>query len=294
MPTTEFKSRRTGLIVFGILEIIIGLIYLVPMGALMLPAVTQAVPDAVMAIAILAALAIVSIWLGIGTLMGRRWARALSLLVAWDWLAVGLLMLVYSLFAPDMSTGMLGVFIFITLVAAMFVFFYGSKNVKATFEARDPHIRWTDKCPLPVLALSLAYGLTTLSALIGTYTNTPIPFFGTLLTGLASQVYYLLQLGLAAYLAWGTYKLTRNAWLISVGLTVLFGASAVVSYSTIDMTTLYRAMNVPYDQIELMRQQGWGTDRIAFIFGVLSILWLGYLVYVKKYFTGASLQQRAA
>lgn len=294
MPTTEFKSRRTGLIVFGILEIIIGLIYLVPMGALMLPAVTQAVPDAVMAIAILAALAIVSIWLGIGTLMGRRWARALSLLVAWDWLAVGLLMLVYSLFAPDMSTGMLGVFIFITLVAAMFVFFYGSKNVKATFEARDPHIRWTDKCPLPVLALSLAYGLTTLSALIGTYTNTPIPFFGTLLTGLASQVYYLLQLGLAAYLAWGTYNLTRNAWLMSVGLTVLFGASAVVSYSTIDMTTLYRAMNVPYDQIELMRQQGWGTDRIAFIFGVLSILWLGYLVYVKKYFTGASLQQRAA
>lgn len=294
MPTTEFKSRRTGLIVFGILEIIIGLIYLVPMGALMLPAVTQAVPDAVMAIAILAALAIVSIWLGIGTLMGRRWARALSLLVAWDWLAVGLLMLVYSLFAPDMSTGMLGVFIFITLVAAMFVFFYSSKNVKATFEARDPHIRWTDKCPLPVLALSLAYGLTTLSALIGTYTNTPIPFFGTLLTGLASQVYYLLQLGLAAYLAWGTYNLTRNAWLMSVGLTVLFGASAVVSYSTIDMTTLYRAMNVPYDQIELMRQQGWGTDRIAFIFGVLSILWLGYLVYVKKYFTGASLQQRAA
>ncbi len=294
MPTTEFKDRKAGLIVVGVFEIIIGLIYLLPMAALMLPAVTQSVPDAAMAIAILAALAIISIWLGVGTLMARRWARALSLLIAWGWLASGLVILGYSLLAQNVPPGMVGMFVLITLVAGAFVLFYGSKNVKATFEARDPHLRWTDKCPLPVLALSLSYGLIGISALVGFYANTPIPFFGKMLTGLASQAYYVLQLAMAAYLAWGTYHLTRKAWVVSVAMTVFLGMSTVVSYSIIDMTTLYRAMNVPFDQIALMREQGWDTARIAMITGVLTLAWLAYLVYVKKYFTGPRLQQTAA
>lgn len=293
MPTTEFKDRKAGLIVAGVFEIIIGLIYLLPMAAMMLPEVTQSVPDAAMAIAILAVMAVISIWLGVGTLMARRWARALSLLIAWGWLGAGLAILAYGLFAQNVLPGMVGMIVLITLVAAAFVLFYGGKNVKATFEARDPRVRWTDKCPLPVLVLSLSYALIAVSALIGLYADTPIPFFGALLTGLASKAYYLLQLTLAAYLAWGTYRLARNAWVISVVLTVLFGASAVLSYSIIDMTTLYRAMNVPFDQIAMMREQGWDTTRIATITGALTLAWLGYLVYVKKYFGGAGLQQTA-
>jgi hypothetical protein len=293
MPTTEFKNRNAGLIVFGIIEIIIGLFYLLPMGALMLPAVTQAVPDATMAIAILASMAVISIWLGIGTLMARRWARALSLLIAWGWLGAGLLMLIYSLFTP-IAAGMWGMMVFITLVAGVFVLFYSGKNVKATFEARDPHLRWTDKCPLPVLVLSLGYGVLAVSALVATYTSMAVPFFGTLLTGIGAQAYYLVQVAMSAYLAWGMYKLTRNAWLVSVIMTVLLSVSTVVSYSVMDMTTLYRAMNVPFDQIEMMREQGWGTDRIALITGVIGVVCLGYLIYVKKYFTGGPLQQSAA
>lgn len=293
MPATESRTRRTGLNVFGILEILIGLAYLLPLGALMLPAM-RSMPDVIMAIIILAAMSIGSIWLGIGTLMVRRWARTLSLLVSWGWLVAGVFVLVYSLFVPHMAAGTLGVFVFITLVAGTFVLFFSATSVKTTFEAGDPHLRWTDKCPLPVLAVSLSYGAIAMSALMGTINNTPIPLFGIVLTGPASQAYYLLQLMMAAYLAWGMYRLSRAAWLLAVGMTAVLGASAVVSYSITDMSELYRAMEIPPDQIAMMSAQGLGTDRIALITGVLSLFWLGFLLYIKKYFAAPSRQQSPA
>jgi hypothetical protein len=293
MPATEFKNRNVGLIVFGLLEIIVGLVYLLPLGALMATEAADAVPDATMAITLLASLAVISIWLGVGTLMARRWARALSLIIAWGWLGAGLLVLVYSLFAPHISGGVLGMFVFLTLFAGMFVLFYSGKNVRATFEARDRQLRWTDKCPLPVLVLTLGYGVLAVSALVGIYTNTAVPFFGTVFKDVTAQVYYTLQVAVFAYLAWGSYRLTPRAWLASVIITVLLSVSAVVSYSVIDMTTLYRAMNIPFDQIALMREQGWGTERIALISAVLGVASVAYLIYVKKFFTGAPLQERA-
>ena len=43
-------------------------------------------------------------------------------------------------------------FVFVLLPIA-WVLFYRSRHVQATCEARDPVARWTDACPLPVLAL---------------------------------------------------------------------------------------------------------------------------------------------
>ena len=48
---------------------------------------------------------------------------------------------------------MLGVF-FIAL-PKVWIFFHNSRHVKATCEARYSVTRWTDACPLPVLALCL-------------------------------------------------------------------------------------------------------------------------------------------
>ena len=45
--------------------------------------------------------------------------------------------------------------VFFVILPAVWIFFYKSRQVKATCEARDPVARWTDACPLPVLALCL-------------------------------------------------------------------------------------------------------------------------------------------
>ncbi len=52
------------------------------------------------------------------------------------------------------------------LLPSVWTFFYSGKNVKATCEARDPVIRWTDACPLPVLAMCLWLSFSVLMMLV--------------------------------------------------------------------------------------------------------------------------------
>jgi hypothetical protein len=102
----DFIDRRTGLAVFGILEILLG-----ALAALMIPlmilgqamaaranqdamAVRQLAPAMVTYIVISAVL----IGVGIGSCKTRRWARALSLVLAWSWLATGIVSMVMMVF----------------------------------------------------------------------------------------------------------------------------------------------------------------------------------------------------
>ena len=120
------------------------------------------------------------IWLGIGSIKARRWARALLLIFSWSWLIMGIFMTaimpfvmakVFANLPPDAKTGQpamppaaitamvigmtLFFVVFFVLVPAVWTFFYNSRHVKATCEARDPVTRWTDACPLPVLGFCL-------------------------------------------------------------------------------------------------------------------------------------------
>ena len=86
----EFKDRQTGLIVFGILEILLGCLcaLLVPLmiwGQAMSAQATGGAPNFRMAIPgalVYAMLAVALVWLGIGSMRFRRWARALLLILS--------------------------------------------------------------------------------------------------------------------------------------------------------------------------------------------------------------------
>jgi len=58
--------------------------------------------------------------------------------------------------AMIVALGFMGL-LFIVLPGGL-ILVYQSRHTKATCEARDPVPRWTDACPLPVLALSLMLG----------------------------------------------------------------------------------------------------------------------------------------
>ena len=56
-------------------------------------------PQTTMPAAIMCGLiAVVLIWLGIGSILARRWARALLLILSWTWLAMGVVALIYLAF----------------------------------------------------------------------------------------------------------------------------------------------------------------------------------------------------
>src|SRR5436190_1347170 len=184
-----YKDRSGGLVTFGVLTILLGVF-----SGLMLPLmllgqlVNARIPNGsgnsvamlLPSLLMYGGLAVALIWLGIGSIKTRRWARALLLILGWSWLLIGVItvaamMVVFPRLLANINSNMpagqkgispaamvpimvitcliLG-FMFI-LIPAVWVFFYGNRHVKATCEARDPVPGWTDACPLPVLAVSL-------------------------------------------------------------------------------------------------------------------------------------------
>lgn len=166
METPDYKDRSTGLIIFGILTLLAGglvalFIPLTLLGQVMAARAAQTptnYPMILPAMAIYGILAIALIWLGIGSIMARRWARALLLILSWSWFGVGIFALIVMGFvmpailsqasegagkngAPALPPGALAsimgvmflvlgvVFILLPLI---WIFFYRSPHVKAT------------------------------------------------------------------------------------------------------------------------------------------------------------------
>src|SRR5438132_6421360 len=97
-PVPTYKDRRRGLIGFGIVEIVIGCVValFLPLsffGQALSAKATGAPPNyqVIVTTALLyGLLALLFIWLGVGSIQSRRWARALSLILSWTWLLTGI------------------------------------------------------------------------------------------------------------------------------------------------------------------------------------------------------------
>ena len=313
--TPDFKDRKTGLVVFGILQILLGAFC-----ALMIPFMIFAIVISLLAdsasapptnpmmmlpsILIYALLAAWFITMGVGSLKARRWARALILTTSWLWLVCGICGLTFFLlFMPGMYDNMaetgdmprgailvmkcvMAVFmtIFYVLIPGVLVLFYRSRHVKATCQSRDPQPRWTDKCPLPVLALSMMFTLWTVSLLtMGAYGWT-FPFFGTILTGISGAAVILVLIPCLACLAWGTYKLSIKAWWCAALLTIAWAVSMVVTFSRISIWDFYDKMNMPEQQLESMRQFMPHDSTMILGSALTFAAFLAYLLYTKKFF----------
>ena len=113
------------------------------------------------AVSIYGVLAVALVWLGIGSTMARRWARALLLIFSWYLAYHGSVSFFFhgvhdvedTLFrrrsaghppTPSPTMGMVMVFmslvfgVLFAILPAVWTFFYSSRHVKATCETRDP------------------------------------------------------------------------------------------------------------------------------------------------------------
>jgi hypothetical protein len=323
---SDFKDRKAGLIVFGILEVILGAFFalMVPLMifAMIASATLNKSPAAPMGAGMIIGsvlfyvlVAVWFIWMGIGSIKARRWARALWLVSSWVWLIGGINGLIFMLLLmPDMygqmgksgqmpremavimkymMTGFLAVFY--VIIPGALVLFYRSRNVKATCEFRDPHVRWTDKCPLPVLAVSLIFGLWAVSmAFMGLY-GWAVPFFGSVLNGTTGALVVLVVMLLSTYVAWGTYQLNIRAWWCSILLVIAWTLSASITFSRVSIWEFYEKMNFPEQQMDIMRQYAMPRGpTMALFVGFWVIGFLGFLLYTKRYFRLPSEQESAS
>ena len=315
-----YKDRSAGLIVFGILTIVLGcmtglMVALMLFGHAMAARNTSApTPNSAIWFAILmyVGLAVALIWLGIGSIRARRWARALLLIFSWTWLFIGVVSVGFMSFVipkvlanlsaaggtngqPAMTSSaitamMVAMFlvfgVFFIIVPAIWIFFYGSRHVKATCEARDPVIRWTDACPLPVLGLCLWLLVSVPMMLVMPIAGHGVmPFFGMFLTGLPGTLFCLVIAALWAYAAWLLYQLDVRGWWLILIAYLLFMASYVVTYARHDILEMYRLMGYPRAQIDQIKKIGLLTgNRMAWMMLFSTVPFLGYILFIKKYF----------
>lgn len=309
-----FKDRRAGLIFFGVILIAIGcLSTLIHVGTLALISSSTAPPGTSVPrgvytpdILLYGSLSVLLVWLGCGSIMARRWARPLLLIFAAAWLANGVAAFMYdfgllprllsslphiSKFEKSVVTSttipvvaFMGVFF--VLLPTSLVLFYRSPHVRATCEARDPVPRWTDRCPSPVLGLSLFHGVVTVEAILlfVVLFNPVLPFFGRMLTGVSALLSWLGAAALSLYAAWAVFRMKWVGWWLTLILWTTIALSAFITFTQVD----------PVEMSELM-----GLDRFTGrmkAFGIsyamdlawLTVLWfglmVGYLLYLRGFF----------
>lgn len=315
-----FKDRKTGLVIFGIFHIILGafcvLFMLVTIvGAMALrnlgenTIAAMSVGQMILVVLLYLLLAVWFAWMGIGSILARKWSRALILITSWLWLICGvigfiaILLFLPALFSP-LAAGeeipreaaviaqamvmVLSVFVFIVIPGG-FVLFYGSRHVKATCEKRDPKARWTDKVPLPVIALSSLLGCAAILMPLSGFYRWTTHFFGVVLGGIPGAAIVLIYAALFAYAAWGTYKLQIKAWWCGFLATVASDVSVVITFSRVSLAEFYEKMGLPQERLEIMQRFDLFHDpRMALLWGVVIIGFLAFMIYTKRYFKASA------
>jgi hypothetical protein len=314
-----YSDRSATLIVAGVFQILLGcfcglmaamMVFLILLGPLPQAAQGQVkpMPVTIQPVILYLLLAVAFVWMGIGLVRARRWAWTLTVVLSWMWLVIGVLAFVVvaclmrqetwaaiaqqGKMTPEMMT-MVRIITTVTLVCiyillpGMFLLLLHHEGVRATCFRRDPKIRWTDRCPMPVLVLSilLAFSLVSLSSLVS-HRNV-LPLFGVVLSGSAGAVAILLVAIVQGYLAWGTYRLQKTAWWGTLLWLIVGTVSMVVTFSRTDLMKMYEKMGIPADQTEMIRKMGmveimsqWGPWM-----GLAGgIVWLGYLLFLRRYF----------
>lgn len=262
------ERHSIGLILAGVLQILIGigsaivLLYIASGSEL---AVRQGPAAGASVASSLTACGIATLYFfaaGAGSLMRRRWARALSVVVSGMWLAGGIVTAVLVLLVPDSTTltagAAIGAFVILPLIL---VFIYSRDSIRLECEAADVP-RWTDRVPLPVLAvvIMLAFGALTLVANLA---NPVLALFSTRVTGAPAALALLGLAILCGWLAIQLYRLNETAWWTLVLLQILGCVAAAISLA-----------------------RG-GIHRSGLFVAVIVATWVAYfayLLFIRRYF----------
>lgn len=317
--TTDFRDQRVGLIIFGALGIIAGILcgllclfYVAMLAGLMGDEARPPQATFIQVMGFYGAAGIAFIWLGIGSILCRRWAPALILAGGWLWLlsgAIGLavLLAMHGSFDQAMAQAikdagseirpglmlaikavMFSIFAVIYLIIpAALVLFYGRRAVRLTCGVRDPIPRWTDVLPMPALIAAVMLSLFAFSLIVSALTP-GWPFFTVLLRGPAAHLAALLQGSLLGVAAWGAFRLRPWAWWLGLAMPLFMMVSFAVFMRTVGMATYFDAFGFSPQQRKaidgspFLEPGTWDWIMIAY-----PVIFTAFMLWVKRHFRGA-------
>ncbi len=317
----EYRDRSTGLVVFGIIEIVVGLFAALGIPFLLIGIVVSrkamggALPwgNYVVSIVSYGFIAAAMITLGIGCIRAQRWARDLTLVVSWIWLVVGVLITISMTVAlptafaagfkaaqasnPNagpVSPAIMAVVltfviafmaVFAIVLPIIFLFFFRREDVQETCRRRDPVPRWTEHCPLPVLALSLLFALGAGYYLLLSVTVPMMPFWGRYLVGIPGGIACFLLAGLEVYLAIAFFRLWMIGWWIAVFALAIRLASTAVTIRYGNLMQAYARMGWSQQQLQALQANPMMRSGVMLWAAVpIALLFFGYLLWTHRYF----------
>jgi hypothetical protein len=298
-----YSDWSTGLIVVGMIQLLIALLCL--MGCLAMAGLAATTPEAgpiLPAVFVYLLLAAAFGTLGLGNVRRQRWARTLSLIGSWIWLVSGIFGLTAVMLmmqgilrsagasAEDAEASLVfsgcmyvGAGIFYIVLPGVMVLFFGHRNTRATAEARDPHVRWTDRCPAPLLALSLLTGYGAASFLLLTF-YPAVPFFGGILTGFPKVAFSLVLAAVMVVIAVGLYRRQIAAWwaLLVFGLLGMISSAFLFRDGTA-MREFYASMGLGEADLNPFLEI-WSSPGIIALMIAGGVTWLGYVIWTRRFF----------
>jgi len=215
--------------------------------------------------------------MGAGSLLVRKWAGTLMLIASSTFLYFGVVLATIFMLSSSGTESSIFFALFFLLIPAVFTLFYSGRNVKATFANRDTKVRWTDRCPAPVLAVVLLFLLASAGSLLWLFALV------TKATSVSATIVlsYLGFAGLCGAMAAALYRLKLWAWWVTLGLSI-FGFA-------VRLTSITGYISL----VEALRSRPARGGLIALSpGGLFDIFWsqtfvasVVYLLWIKRFFT---------
>ena len=315
-PAASYRDRSTGLTIFGIIQIWLGglcalMCPLALFGLMMsrkVSGISTPMTSQFLGVLWYALMAAIFITLGIGSIQARRWAHALSLILAYIWLIGGSLVVVLltaimpiamktglhqagsnqapaGVMAVIVTVGIAFAALFLIVLPIAFLVFYSKHDVIETCRQRDPLERWTDHCPLPVLAMSLLFASSAFYYLLTGIAKPLLPFFGIYLSGIRGTIAFLLLALLEAYFARAFFTLKPTGWWVAVFTRGVLFISAVITVTRSSLMDAYVKMGMSSRELQQLNSNPLAHSKAILFFGLsFSLILFGYLLWLKKYF----------
>ena len=245
-------------------------------------------------------IAAVCLPLAIGHIRLRRWGLTLAQLYAWFWLGAGILLVVNSVLLIPSAFGLdlereiiinrvilVGVSSLIVLVILplLALWFYKSDKVRSVFETHDPNLYWTERYPLPLLAVLILLLISIIAIHVAMFFQAIFPLFGRILLG--RQSVYILAFCILVFiiLVYGIARLKIWAWWGSLVYVSLLTISSVMTFSRYRFYDIVQMMNLPAYELEFIDKMLLIHDyRLVGLITIPLLVALVLIIYSKRYF----------
>jgi hypothetical protein len=319
---SPYKSQRGWLIAFGVIEILIGCVFLLMilfsgivflghMGTMMPPSPISPLAMMVFAGLQYGLMAAVFLTGGIGSIRCKNWARILMLVVSGLWLGFGLLTTLVMGFifptamsqqpgniSPAIEHVIMAVIIAFAaflgiILPAIFLFFYTHKSVRATCLAAKgaqpaTHVSGgisAPALPIPLIILGVLQAIGSVTFLVFVFVMPGIIMFGAFLRGTAAVAVFLTYGVLSGYSAWMVFRQKVIGWQIAMVTPSLGLISTVITYfRRPGMLQLFREAGFNSQALRIYEQFPQMLLFIQVGKMVIAIVMIAFIVYTKRFF----------